>query len=314
MKSLKSKALLLGIASTLTLAVGTYQPIYADEAKSDQTTQISSDVAFQVSPMNQKITLTPGERYYGTFRVTNPGTSKYSFHYKTDVGPFYVDDQYSPVYENNGDYNQMVDWITVIDDNAIIAPNDTATIRFYVDVPENAPAGGQYASITVSSDTATDETGEGIALHAKYAIAHLVYAEVAGETIRKGDINNVVLPGFLFSGQIAGTATIKNEGNVHSDASYTLQVFPLFSNEEVYTNEEEPMTNTIMPGTARTTTLSWADTPSVGIFHVIYKASFEGVENKIDKIVFICPLWLLFLIAVAIFLVIIRIVTKKKKE
>ena len=272
-----------------------------------------SSTIFAVSPMNQKISLTPGERYYGTFKITNPVTNTYNFAYEIGIDPFKVDDDYNIVYENNGDYNQIMDWITIENSTGVIAPNDTDIIRFYVDVPETAPAGGQYAALVVhSADNAESESG--VNIQAKYSIAHILYAEVAGETVRKGTVNNINVPGFLFSGNISGTASITNGGNVHSDASYVMQVFPLFSGEEVYTNEEDPLINTVLPEATRTTMLTWEETPSMGIFHVIYKAEFEGVESKVDKIVIVCPLWLLFLILLAIFLIIFRILSVKKKS
>ena len=273
----------------------------------------AADIGFQLSPMNQKISLNPGERYYGTFKVTNPSTSEGKFRYKTDISPFTVDDNYEIRYENNGDYNQIVNWIVIENGDGVIEQNDTEIIKFYVDVPEDAPAGGQYAAIVVSSAGETEKL-EGVNIVSKYSIAHVLYAEVAGETVRGGEINSVNVPSFLFSGKISGTASIKNTGNVHSDAAYTLQVFPLFSKEEIYTNEENPTTNTIIPDATRTTVIYWDETPSIGIFHVIYKASFEGVDNTVDKVVIVCPLWLLLLIIFVIILIAFRIIWGGKKE
>ena len=269
--------------------------------------------SFQISPMNQKVALTPGERFYGTFKVTNPVSNEYAFPYKTSIVPFTVNDDYDVIFENNGDYNQIVDWITIENATGVVYPNETEIIQFYIDVPETAPAGGQYAIINVSSDNQAT-VGEGINIKAEYAIAHVLYAEVAGETVRGGEFNSVSVPGFLFSGKIAGTASIKNTGNVHSDGTYTLQVFPLFSKEEVFTNEEDPTTNTILPEATRTTVVTWNETPAIGIFHVIFKASFEGIDNIVDKIIIVCPLWLLLLIFLAIFLIIFKILWGKKKE
>ncbi|MBQ3430826.1 hypothetical protein IJG20_01840 [Candidatus Saccharibacteria bacterium] len=271
------------------------------------------EISFQVSPMNQQITLTPGERYYGTFKVTSSVANKYPFIYKTDIRPFTVNDNYDVVYENNGDYNQIVDWITIVNGTGIIQPNNTEIIQFYIDVPENAPAGGQYAIINVSSDNQAT-ADEGINIKAEYAIAHVIYAEVAGETKRSGDITKVSVPSFLFSGTISGTASIKNTGNVHSDASYTLQVFPFFSKEEVFSNEENPKTNTILPEATRTTTVNWPETPKIGIFHVIYSVEYEGVESKVDKYVIVCPIWLLIVLLTCLFVVIFSIIFGKKKE
>lgn len=272
-----------------------------------------ANMAFSVAPMNQRISLEPGETYYGTFKITNPATSAYEFYYKASVSPFRVSEEYEPKFENNGDYNQIVDWIHVENDTGVIRPNETIVVRFTIEVPSNAPAGGQYAAIKITS-AKEDETNEGINIDVDYEIAHIVYAEVAGETVRKGEVNSVSVPSFLFSGKIYGTSTIKNIGNVHSDASYTLQVFPVFSNEEIYTNEENPSTKIILPDTTRTVTTAWDQTPSIGIFHVIYNVEFEGVNQKVDKMVIVCPFWLLFIIAVIIFLIIFKILSGKKEK
>ena len=93
-----------------------------------------------------------------------------------------------------------------------------------------------------------------------------------------------------------------------------MQIFPLFSSEEVFTNEEEPKETWIMPERTVFSSVKWDGTPSVGIFHVIYNVEYEGVESKVDKLVIVCPLWLLFLILLAIFLLIFRILSAKKKD
>ncbi|MBQ1528030.1 hypothetical protein IIZ77_00075 [Candidatus Saccharibacteria bacterium] len=48
-------------------------------------------------------------------------------------------------------------------------------------------------------------------------------------------ITDVTVPSFLFSGNIFGSTLTKNEGNVHSASTQTLQIYPLFSGEEVFT-------------------------------------------------------------------------------
>ncbi|MBQ3468375.1 hypothetical protein IJH19_02490 [Candidatus Saccharibacteria bacterium] len=269
--------------------------------------------SFSVSPMYQLISLTPGETYVGNFEIINPGENTYDFYYDLRVEPFSVDEKNSPQLEVNGDYNRIVDWIELNKPTGVVSPNEHVESRFTITVPEDAPAGGQYASIVVSSGEYRVDNSD-VDLREVYETAHIIYADVAGETVRKGTINDISVPSFLLSGNISGSANIKNEGNVHSQATQTMQIFPIFSNEEVFTNEEDPKTNWIMPERSIYTSVTWEETPNVGIFHVIYNVEYEGVESKVDKIVIVCPLWLLFLILLAIFLIIFKILWGKKKE
>ena len=106
---------------------------------------------------------------------------------------------------------------------------------------------------------------------------------------------------------------MKNDGNVHTDAEYTLQVWPLFSDEEIYTNEEEPETSMVMPGTERYHAKT-VTTPSFGIFRVTQTVKIFGETSVVEKTVIICPLWLLFLILFVIIGLIIWIFAKVKKN
>ena len=273
-----------------------------------------ADARFAVSPMNQKIVLTPGETYNGSFRIVNPGSNTTDFSYKLEVSPFYVDDDYHVVYENNGDYTQMVNWMTVDKDKGTIAPNNVAEVHFAIDVPRNAPAGGQYAAIMVSSDGNGDALQNGLNLERTYSIAHIIYAEVAGTTRRGGEIYNANVQGFILDGDISGVSSIRNDGNVHGTAKYTLQVWPLFSSEEVYTNEENPVEKTVLPGRTLTNSVAWEGSPLAGIFNVKYTVDFEGVTTEVSKLVIKCPIWMLLIIVLVIAGIVVWIMYKAKSR
>ena len=297
----------------LRLLVGCFCAIFLFLWNIDST---YADGQFSVSPMNQKIVLNPGETYYSSFKITNPATNDFNFLYEAEVTPFYVDSDYGVIYENNGDYNQMVDWITIENPEGTIVPNNTNELYFSIKVPENAPAGGQYAGITITSRNDDDPEGNSINIKARYSIAHIIYAEIAGTTSLGGEIIEASVPSFLISGNISGSSLVKNTGNVHGTAVYKLQVFPLFSDEEMYTNEEDPVNLTILPDRARYAETVWEDTPAVGIFSVVYTVEFEGITAQVSKMVIKCPIWLLFIIIFVVFALIIyfvmRVKTKKK--
>ena len=281
---------------------------------SNTTGARAAEARFSVSPMNQKIVLTAGETYYGSFKVTNPDVSDAIFEYELGIKPFTVSDEYNPVFENNGDYNQIVDWITLDHRTGSIVPNNTHEIRFRIDVPEDAPAGGQYAAIMVTS--ANDDAVEGaVNIQAKYEIAHIIYAEVSGETVRQGNITNITAPSFLLnSSSFFASAIVENVGNVHGDAKYSLQIFPLFSDEEIYTTEEDPQTRIILPGSKRFNATYWPDAPAFGLFHVVYNVEFEGTKSTLDKFVFICPLWIAITFFIIVFLIIFWLIARSRSR
>ncbi len=272
--------------------------------------------SFMMSPMYEKISLNPGENYSSSFTITTPSQATSDFHYKVSVQSYYRDENNSAIFEDVDGRGQMKDWIKLNSpDTGVLKPNGYAVINFTIKVPKTAPAGGQYAVITVGSATSEVPDNQGVNIQESVAIGYTIYAEITGTTIKQGEIIDANVPSFLFSGKISGTSAIKNTGNVHSDATYKLQVFPLFSDEEVYTNEEKPDTRLVLPNRTVYNETTWDETPWFGIFNVVYTVEFEGVESQVSKMVIVCPLWLLSIIVLAIIALIIwGVMTFKKRH
>ncbi len=278
--------------------------------------------SFSVSPMKEKILLNPGEQYSSAISVYVQDGDMSDIKYKVEVEGFYVDESYNNVFAECGVYCEMKNWITIDSPTeGRIKPGEKVNIKYTIDVPKDAPGGGQYASIIVQGDPWIDKVNDNSdsdegdvtsTIKEEKKIAYTIYAEVAGDVTRQGEITDVNVPSFLLSGNIKGSASIKNTGNVHGDAKYTLQVFPLFSNEEIYTNEEDPDAKTILPDRTRYEETAWEGTPGIGIFNVIYTVEFEGVTAQVSKMVIKCPIWLLFLIVFAVILLIVWLVFRAK--
>lgn len=299
--------ILVGAIILFFIGVGFCQPAaFADNGGS----------GFTVSPMTQQVILDPGESYTASFKISNPSTNTNDIKYELSVTPFYVDENYATIFENIDNTGQLASWITIDSPTAgVLAPNDHIEIKFTINVPHGAPGGGQYASIIVSSKPVSSGVAgdsDTTVINESFQIGHLVFAEITGNTIRKGEVTEIDVPSYLSSGDITGTAIIRNVGNVHGTAKYTLQVFPLFSSEEIYTNEEDPEKATILPDRTLYMTTSMPNTPFFGLFNVVYTVEFEGVTTQVSKLVIKCPLWLIFVIALVIVALIVWIVIRIK--
>lgn len=286
------------------------------------------DTVMTISPPSQKLILTPGEDYEGSISVSNSSNAKYDLEYSVVVGSlnYGKDEEGKTDYEDLDvdeitGYNQIMNWIELKKKSGVIAKGDREVIPFVIHVPENAPAGGQYATIIVQDDSVRATGGEGVAIESAIRFASNIYATIAGETEDKGVIVENNIPSFLLSNSLPAVSLVKNDGNVHTDAKYTLQVWSIFSDEEVCTNEEKEegsrieggKTSLIMPGTERYHTQT-CYLPSIGVYRAKQTVTIFGEESVVEKMVIFCPLWLLFLILFAIVAFIVWIVMKFGKN
>ena len=272
-----------------------------------------------VSPMHQSIILVPGEKYEGMIEVANPAISTMNLEYKVTVAPFSqhasndsLDDYGTVDLETKNNYNQIIDWIEMEKDTGVVEPNCVSAINFVIDVPEDAPAGGQYVSLLVmKTDAQDDSVSKGISIQDQAQIASIIYAEVAGQTVKKGAILENSIPSFLLGNSLKATSMVRNDGNVHTDAEYIFQVWPLFSDEEICTNEESVSANLVMPETK----LYHQETcklPLVGIFRAKQTVRIFGEESVVERTVIVCPLWLMFMIIFVIAAIIIYFFARAK--
>lgn len=292
---------------------------------SDAKSVLAEGYGLTVAPMYQNLIIDKNDSIKSSFRVSNPISSTQDTYYSIDVEPFYMNDDGGIVHEAENDRNEIIKWISFdVPTEGKLSPNEVKEISFTITTPDSAPAGGQYVSILVTAsdkpindDKSSSEAGAGdygATIKETKRMSHLIYAEIAGSTIKRGEIYDVKLPSLLLSGDITGSAFIKNTGNVHGDAKSTLQVYPLFSSEEIYSNEENPEMRTVLPDRSLYAETKWDKTPALGIFNVVYTVEFGETKQQVSKMVIKCPLWLLFILLFAIFAIVIFFVVRFKKR
>ncbi len=271
------------------------------------------DYRLQVSPSYAEIEeMQPGKTYDGVFKVQNTGAKEFS--YAINITPYSVsDDKYTLDSETETAYTQMKDWVTLSQDSGTLAPDSTEEIKYSIRIPSDAPAGGQYALINVRM-IQNDDANSGAAISATKQIGFRLLGDVEGNTRRTGKVTEQNIPSILFNPPISATSVVENTGNTHITASYVLQVFPLFGNEEVYTNEESPYEVTVLPETSRYNSISWDDAPHLGIFRVKQTVTIADDTQFIEKTVFLCPIWFIFIILLIIFCIVFWICSRIKSR
>ena len=271
-------------------------------------------------PTSQRVSLRPGESYRSSVIVSNPATSTGDMKFALYVAPYTVtNDDYDPAFDRMGTYTQIVDWITLDATEGTLAPNTNTEVGFTIQVPESAPAGGQYAAIVAQDVTNVVSSGEGgLQVGSIGAVGSIVVADIAGQTREYGEIIENNVPGFVFNPPFSASAGVTNTGNVHTDVKSMLQIWPLFSDEEVYTNEEnEDNTKLVLPDTTRYFFNTWEDAPAIGIFRARQTVTIFGETSINEKIIVLCPLWLLFIIIFLIALLLIwfvAVIVKKLRK
>ena len=298
------KLAVASIAASLALSVSGFfgiAPAYAD----------GIDTHLLVSPASQSLgELEPGNTYSGEFLVKNIGNNAFS--YRVYIAPYYVQgDDYNPTYETMNSYTHISEWFSFDREGGSLDVQEQETVKYTVKVPLDVPGGAQNAAIMVETDSSVDETKT---VSSSTRIAMLVYSTVNGDTRVCGKIIEKSIPAFLFHPPISASGRVENCGNTDLDVTYTFRIYSFFSNEEIYSNEEKPVKLATLPETRRYTNLEWEGTPSFGIFKAKLDVNYAGKTETIEKIVIICPLWLVVLIIVFIGAVIFWLVSRNRER
>ena len=315
---IKLKAKFLTVLAILTLGLGWVALGNVNDTYAEDDNGIST---IFVSPMIEKIILVPGETYNGSISISNSNSATEDLVYKAEIGSYNKrksgdskDDYGVTDVAEITEYNTIMQWMTLEKTTGTVAPNGTDVLNYTIKVPKNAPAGAQYASILIYKDPKSifgDANSANIT--AKYQLASGIIANVAGETVEKAAIKNNDMPSMLTVNKLEATSMVKNEGNIYTDATYTLQVWPMFSDEEICTNEEKPETSTILPNTERYHTQT-CNLPAVGIFKAKQVVKIFDEVSILEKTIFVCPIWLMVVVLLVVIGIIVGIVMYIKKR
>ena len=286
---------------------------------------ITNDVSAEtlgigISPAEFVIELKPGQAYIEEFTVENRGDEDVS--YRASISPYQQLDldngETEASYTTKNEYTEIVDWIQFIEgEEGTIPVGEKVRVKFSIHVPDDAPGGGQYAVPFITTTNNETKPTDGSALGQSLSGGPVIYASIDGVTRREGVIKANDIDGFLLNPPFRASTTVTNSGNIHTYATQVMKVYPMFSSESIYNNEESPATFMVLPGNTKYNAVNWtADqgAPSIGIYKVISEVRIFDETSTTERTVIVCPMWVLILIIVFILAVIFWIVARVRSR
>ncbi|MCL2174136.1 hypothetical protein FWH58_02495 [Candidatus Saccharibacteria bacterium] len=275
-----------------------------------QTTQ-AEDVpkpanSMTLSPAKDYADLEPGQRFDGSFKIINSGSEPFDF--RVYVKPFAVGADCVDQYEESGDFNIMTRWINFDQNNYYdIQPDQTQVVTFHVDVPKDAPAGGQY--VVIFAESGNFDTQAGAAIGVERRIGYKFFANLGGENIESGKVESLKQKTWFWEPPIIATGKIRNSGNTYFVGEHRIEITTL-GGKEKYTGSQEV---DVLPDTCRRTEVTWEGTPSFGIFWVTNTVEFFGQEQfNSKKLVIVLPIYIVVIFSIMAILLIWALVLKIK--
>lgn len=314
MKGLKYSLIALALALT-----GAAAPLTSAYAEGESTESASSSW-IQVTPVSSRVVLRPGQSLEYSMIVSNIGTGK--FNYSVYTAPYsIVDENYNVSFSNETNRTQLSRWIKFIKDDGSttdkftgsLEPNEKKTINYRISVPDDVPAGGQYATIFAQTDANESDTqSSGIVTVSRIGL--VVYGRTNGETVDKASVEDFNIPGFMNKGPITATSKVKNEGNTDIEVKYHFTVKSIFGN--TLTDDEQAYN--VLPDTERRLNSEWENTSPMGLFWVTYSVSSSALENTREetKLVVILPIYMIIIMIILLTILVIWIImmVRKRKE
>ena len=276
----------------------------------ENTDEMSSGL-ITVSPSVTKLgDLEPGKTYDSTLSIRNDSDETKTF--RLALNTFWAqNDKYDLQWGlSESQYGKIVDWTNIDTEQTYqVAPHETYQLDYTITVPEDQAGGAQRLMISVELNRPKDDSSNFV--ETITYINALAYATVDGEINPQAKIVNQDIQTFSFDNKIKTSSTLENTGNVDLDVKYHLQITNPFTGE---INYEVNDTKTLMAETTRIYEQVWQNAPFIGVFNVKQEIELMGETKVLEKITFICPLWLVIIVAIIIALIIISVIIKHKER
>ena len=279
---------------------------------------INPSSQLEISPVTSSVVLKAGTSIDYALVVANRGNEDIVF--TAYAKPYSVlNEDYDIDFSEETPRTQLSRWISFVSpDGSVtdkyegkVSADSQVAITYRVTVPEDIPAGGQYASIFVQSDNGSKQSDIS-SIGTVTRLGAVVYGRTNGDTEEKAEISEYNIPGFMFSGPITATSLVKNSGNTDFNVEYSFSVTSI-TGAELFREEK---INAVLPDTSRRTNFEWKNTQPMGIFNVTYRVKASDQVREETRVVINLPIYMLIIAIFILTLLIIWIIIliRKRRE
>lgn len=253
-----------------------------------------------ITPLRSKPVQKPGDTTTGELTVTNNTES--SMTVVLSVERFKVIDE---AYHYDFSPGEYTDWVRLTDQKVQLEKNTNKKIAYSLAVPANAPPGGYYFALFVS----TEKSQNSATFTEVERVASLIYLEVSGLIERKTNLLGVDTSWFQTSKDISITSRVTNEGNSHQQVRLKHTLRPLLGR----TPESQQSEALVLPGTIRAINKTLRMPRWPGIYRLVTEFSPPqgGIQKSVQTIIFVPVLFSLGLLG--LFVVILVIFWRRRR-
>ncbi len=250
--------------------------------------------ATAAEPLAESITLSPVSRDYKVdagkeiedeLTIINDGKTAYDFIVYSR--PYSVQsERYDPDFTKVKSNTDVYQWVRLPQAKYHIEPNQTIKVPYTIIVPSSAAPGGHYGVIFAETQPMAETSGNSVVR--KKRVGAIIYANVNGSFINKGEFLGVNLPFWQVQPPMSAELRVKNTGNSDFKDSIRYVVKDIFGNVKYDTVKMYP----VLPQTTRRVELAWDKSPWFGLFRVEVSQKFLDKELTKTGYVLMMPRFL----------------------
>lgn len=265
----------------------------------------------QISPSIQRTgAINPGKTYSNKLVVTNNESEPVKI--EMVVEPYSVENgSYTPNYSKKTSFTEIVNWIEFDDYDEYLEPGKTVEVGYTAKIPEGIHGGGQYAVIFAQ---ATKAKGDENSIQAVARSGMILFAKVNGDIIEKGEIIDIKTDGFLLAPPINASLKLTNTGNIDTTAKITVDIENAITGAKIYSNADSPRETSLIPDTEKDVNLQFDNVLRLGVMRLTMRVEYLDDTQVINRLVVICPIWLIIIVIAIIIIIVAKIMIKKREN